>query len=448
MRKSNQEVLRLAETVIGYIESDELTAAQKQQIVDDSIANFTHYVNKGILQQRKSVSDNYSFVEWEDKDTWFCDTKGEQFIDCLGGYGVHLLGHRHPKVVKAVAAQLQRCALHSQELVDPLRGYLSQLVAYITPGGLQNSYLVNSGTEANEMALKLARIATGKKWFISTFNGFHGKTFGSLSVSGKPLYRDPYMPLLHAVKHVPFGDAGAAEDAVATLKADGETVAGIIVEPIQGEGGINVPPDGYLTALRELCDRHGCLLIVDEVQTGMGRTGKLFGVDHEGVVPDIMTLGKAFGGGVMPVAAVVAKAELWGCIEENPTIFGSSTFGGNPLACAAAIACIKTVLEEDIPGQAAVKGDYLLTGMKELSRKYASVLIDARGRGLLLGLEFASNELGFEFARRMFSNHILVGGTMNNAKVIRIQPPAVITRDQMDQLLATIERQLEAMAHG
>lgn len=438
-RKSREESLELASEILSFIESETLTVEQKKKIVSDSVENFTNHVTKAILAHRKSVSTDYSVVEWEDEGAIFRDTMGDEYIDCLGGYGVYLLGHRHPKVVKAVEAQLKRYALHSQEMVDPLRGYLSKLVAYITPGDLQHSYLVNCGTEANEMALKLARLATGKKYFISTERGFHGKTLFSLSASGKSTFREPYMPLVPGFQHVPFGDADAVEQAIRMLIATGETVAGVIVEPIQGEGGVNIPPDDYLPRLRQICDKYECLLIVDEVQTGMGRTGTLFGVDHWDVVPDIMTLGKAFGGGVMPIAAMVAKKKWWGKMEENPFLLGSSTFGGNPLCCAGAIAGIHTILADNIPQMAKEKGDYIMLRLNEIKEQYPEVMVDVRGRGLLIGMEFATNNLGYTLAKMLFGKKILVGGTINNATVIRIEPPAVISYEQIDYVLACIE---------
>ncbi|WML31233.1 putrescine aminotransferase [Neobacillus sp. OS1-32] len=447
MQKSREESLRLAKDVLHFIESEELSTEEKQQIVDDSVENFEKYVNRAILKHRKAASTDFSFVEWEGEGAVFRDTKGREFIDCLGGYGVYLLGHRNPKVVKAVEAQIKRYALHSQELIDPLRGYLSKLVAAITPGDLQYSYLTNCGTEANEMALKLARIATGKKCFISTTNGFHGKTFGSLSASGKAVFREPYMPLLPGFYHVEYGNADEIEKMVKNLEATGETVAGIIVEPIQGEGGVNVPPQDYFKRLREICDEHGCLLIVDEIQTGMGRTGRMFGIEHFDVVPDIMTLGKAFGGGVMPIAAMVARPQHWSKLEENPFLLGSSTFGGNPLCCAGAIAGIKTILEENIPEVAREKGEYILTRLGKIQSQYSDLLVAVRGKGLLIGMQFANNEIGFDLAKRLFTDNILVGGTLNNATVIRIEPPAVISYEQIDTVLNAVEQHLGAMAN-
>jgi putrescine aminotransferase len=436
----------LATRVLDFIERQDLTAAERQRIVDESVENFTNYVTRAILEHRKSVSDDYTVVEWEDGGAYFRDTHGNAYLDCLGGFGVYLLGHRHPRVVSAMAAQLQRYALHSQELVDPLRGYLSRLVAEITPGDLQHSYLVNCGTEANEMALKLARLATGKTWIISMRQGFHGKTMGSLSATGRGYFREPYLPLVPGFCHVDYGDADQVEDRIRNLVATGETVAAVIAEPIQGEGGVNLPPDDFWPRLREICDRYDVLLIADEVQTGMGRTGKLFGVDHWDVVPDIMTLGKAFGGGVAPIACMVAKKKLWARMEENPFILGSSTFGGNPLCCAAAIAAIEVTLAEDIPGQAARKGELFLQGLRPLVAEYPDILVDVRGKGLLIGLEFRSNEIGYRVAKELFRRRILVSGTLNNARVIRIEPPAIITEEEIGRVLAALRESLAAVA--
>ncbi|MCL5115966.1 MAG: aminotransferase class III-fold pyridoxal phosphate-dependent enzyme [Firmicutes bacterium] len=446
MRADYEAIQEESARVLSYIAADHLDAETQQRIIDDSLENFPKYVTAAILKSRKSYADTVQVAEWEDEGAIFRDTKGHEYIDCLGGYGVYLLGHRHPRVVEVVKHQLDHQALHSQELIDPLRGYLSKLVAMITPGDLQHTYLVNAGTEANEMALKLARLATGKTWFISTEKGFHGKTMGSLSATGKGVYRKPYLPLVPGFQHVPFGRADAVEEAIRQLTLAGETVAGVIVEPIQGEGGVNIPPDDYLPSLRAICDQYACLLIVDEVQTGMGRTGKLFGVDHVGVVPDIMTLGKAFGGGVAPVAAMVTQHRFWDKMEENPFILGSSTFGGNPLAAAAAIATIHTVVSEDVPGIVAKKGEYMLRRLLDIRTRHQDRLVDVRGRGFLIGLEFRDDADGYAVAKALFRRRILVGGTLNNARVIRIEPPYCLSEEQMDTVLSGVEDALSELA--
>lgn len=436
---NREAVIRESSRILDYILKDELTTEEKNRIVSDSVENYAEFVNPAILSARKSVSSDYSFVEWEDEGAVFRDTQGVEFIDCLGGFGIYMLGHRNPKVVEVVQAQLNRYALHSQELVEPLRGYLSKLVEMITPGDLQYSFICNGGAEAVEMALKLARLASGKTCFISTVNAFHGKSMGAVSATGKGVYRKPYLPLIPGFQHVEYADAEAVEKAIRNLIAVGESVAGVIVEPIQGEAGIIVPPPDYLPALREICDRYEVLLITDEIQTGMGRTGTLWAVEQVNVVPDILIMGKAFGGGVMPITGIIARKHLWQNMLENPWILGSPTFGGNPLSCSAAIAAIKYTVEWDIPKMAAEKGDYIMKRLHVYKEKYPSVLEDIRGRGLLIGMEFPSDEIGFKLAKDLFDQRVLVGGTLNNARVIRIEPPAVISYEQIDTVLSCLE---------
>ncbi len=437
-----EAVITESSRIVDIILKDSLTTEEKDRVVSDSVENYSQYVNPAILSARKSVSSDYSFVEWEDDGAVFRDTHGVEFIDCLGGFGIYMLGHRNPKIVEVVKAQMGRYALHSQELVEPLRGYLSKLVAMITPGDLQYSFICNGGAEAVEMALKLARLASGKTWYISTVNAFHGKSMGAVSATGKGVYRTPYIPLIPGFQHVEYGDAEAVEKAIRNLVAVGESVAGVIVEPIQGEAGIIVPSPDYLPALREICDRYGVYLITDEIQTGMGRTGTLWAVDQVNVVPDILIMGKAFGGGVMPITGIAARPELWQNMLDNPWILGSPTFGGNPLSCSAAIAAIKYTIEWDVPRMAREKGDYILEKLFQLKDQYPDVLRDVRGKGLLLGMEFPTDEVGFALAKDLFDQRILVGGTLNNARVIRIEPPAVISYEQIDTVLAALEKTL------
>lgn len=436
---SLKEALKEAARILDLLMKPELTEEEKDVIVSESIENYTDYVNPAILKVRKSVSTDYSFVEWEDEGAVFRDTHGIEFIDCLGGYGIYMLGHRNPKVVEVVKRQLSRYALHSQELVEPLRGYLSKLVAMVTPGDIQYSFVCNGGAEAVEMALKLARLSSGKKCFISTIGAFHGKSMGAVSATGKAVYREPYLPLVPGFFHVEYGDAEAVEKAIKSLTSVGETVAAVIVEPIQGEGGIIIPPDDYLPSLREICDHYGVYLITDEIQTGMGRTGTFWAVDRYDVVPDILVMGKAFGGGVMPITAIAARPHLWEGMKENPYILGSPTFGGNPLSCSAAIAAIKYTLEWDVPGMAKEKGDRIMKGLLELKERHPDVLTDVRGRGLLIGMEFPSDEVGFYVSKKMFEKRVLIGGTLNNARVCRIEPPAVISYEQIERVLEVLE---------
>ena len=439
-----EAVLKESGRILDLILKDRLSAEEKDQVVADSVENYTEFVNPGILSVRKSVSTDYSFVEWEDEGAVFRDTHGVEFIDCLGGFGIYMLGHRNPRIIEVVRAQLDRYALHSQELVEPLRGYLSKLVSMVTPGDLKYSFICNGGAEAVEMALKLARLASGKNCFISTVNAFHGKSMGAVSATGKDTYRRPYLPLIPGFQHVEYGDAEAVDKAIRNLVAVGDSVAAVIIEPIQGEAGIIIPPPGYLAGLREICDNHGVFLITDEIQTGMGRTGTFWAVEHENVIPDILIMGKAFGGGVMPITGIAARPRLWEKMSDNPWILGSPTFGGNPLCCSAAIAAIKYTVEWDIPKTAAEKGDYIMEKLFELKDHYP-ILKAVRGKGLLIGMEFPSDEIGFKLARGLFDQRVLVGGTLNNARVIRIEPPAIISREQIDTVLTCLEKTLQTL---
>ncbi len=444
MTVNKSAALKEAKKVMDYILKEQLSGDEKDQIVKDSIENFNKNVNPGWLEYRKSVSTDAAFVEWTDSEEHFVDLYGNEFIDCLGGFGIYTCGHRNPEILKYVKAQLDRYALHSQELVDPLRGYLAKLLAMITPGDLQYAFFTNGGAEAVEMALKLARLATGGRWYISTVGAFHGKSLGAISMGGKGDYREPYLPMIQQVQHVKYGDADAVEAAIKNLQAVGEKVAGVIVEPIQGEAGVIIPPKGYLKRLREICDETGAALIFDEIQTGMGRCGTMWRCEvEEGVVPDIMTYGKAFGGGIMPITGIIARPNMWvNQLVENPWILGSPTFGGNPLACSAAIATIGYMLENDIPGQAKRKGEHFMKELARLQEKHPKLLTAFRGAGLLIALEFPAAEMGYSVTKGLFSRKVMTAGTLVNAKTIRIEPPAIMTDETIDIVIQKLDEAL------
>jgi putrescine aminotransferase len=405
---------------------------------------FGKHVNPGFLEARKSVTEagDEAAVEWWGEASILRDTTGREFIDLLGGYGIYNLGIRHPDVVAAVEAQLHRSPLHSQELLDPLRALLASVLAQITPGDLTRAFFCNSGAEAVEAAMKLAMWVTGRHTFVAAENAFHGKTLGALSLMGKERFRGPFQPALIDTERVPFGDA----DALARLlDAADPKPAAVVLEPIQGEAGAVVPPDTYLADVRRLCTEHGVLFIADEVQTCLGRTGAMFAVDHWDVVPDIMTLGKSIGGGVMPMGVMVSTPELWNVWEADPFIH-SNTFGGNPLACAAGIAAIYVTLRDDLAVQAAKKGERLLEEVGALADRYPKVLSGVRGRGLLLAMEFATNELGYAVAAGLFQRGVLVAGTTANARAIRIEPALNIPDGLLDEVLVRLEDTLREVA--
>lgn len=445
-RMSRKKVIEESRRWLGIINAHKLNEYKRRRVVSDTIENFESYYNKGYLEYRKSVTEGGQFaaVEWSGRGCYFEDVTGRRFIDCLGGYGIYSAGINHPKIVRAVKSQLERMPLSSQELLDPLRGALAELLGELAPGDLQNCFFISNGTDAVEGAMKLARMYTGKPGFISCVRGFHGKSYGSLSLMGKGEYRLAFEPLLQDVYFVPFGDADAVEAELAKAEAVGMAIAAVVVEPVQGEAGAIVPPPDYWPRLRDICTRRRVLLIADEVQTAMGRTGRMFAVEHWDVAPDIICLGKALGGGVMPLSAFMSTPEIWKVLEPNPFIH-SSTFGGNPLACAAGIAAVNVTLEEDLPGQAAVTGEYFLTQLRGLQRRHHDHIEDVRGLGLLIGLEFVDAEFGYAVAAGLFRRGVLVAGTLLNAKTIRLEPALNIPRPLVDEVLEKLEDTLREL---
>ncbi len=448
-QNTREDILTRSQEYLDIITGKKkLTMSVKKEIIRRTLENFDNFYNRGFLTYRKSVAEakDFAALEWEGRGSIMRDLLGREYVDCLGGYGIYNMGMCHPKIVEAVRAQVLRMPLSSQELLDPLRGALAELLGELAPGDLQECFFINNGTDAVEGALKLARLQTKRVGFISALRGFHGKSMGSLSVMGKNTYRRPFEPLLPQIHFIPFGDANALEDEFRKLAAVGDEVAALILEPVQGEAGAIVPPDDFLPAARRLCTEYGTLLILDEVQTGFGRTGRVFACEHWGVVPDIICLGKSIGGGVMPLSAFMGNSEIWKVLEENPFIH-SSTFGGNPLACAAGIAAIHVMLEEKLPQQAAEKGVYMMKHLNKLKDKYPHILTDVHGLGLLIGIDFVSDEIGYKVAAGLFKRGVLVAGTLISSKTIRIEPALNISYEHLNVVLEKLEETLEKISH-
>ena len=437
-----------AEKMVGLIKTPEteITDDERKWVAESTYHNFANHINKGFLEYRKSVTqtDDFALTDWQGEGSILKDVMGREYIDMLGGFGLYSPGIRHPKIVAAAKAQIDRSPQYSQEMLDPLRAHLAKVIAKITPGDIQYGFFANSGTEAVDGAMKLAKLYTGKSGFISTLKGFHGKSLGALSLLGKAVYRQPLLPLLDGVHQVPFGDADAIEQVLECAKEVGEGIAAVVVEPIQGEAGAIEPPDDYWPRLREICDKYEVLLIADEVQTGFGRTGKIFGVDHWEVTPDIMCFGKALGGGVIAMSGFFSTAKVWKCMEPNPFMHTTTT-GGNPVACAAALAQITVLLEEDLAGQAAEKGIYIKKKVNALKEKFPQILKGIRGRGLLLGMEFPNDEIGFKVASGLFSRGVLTAGTLTNSETIRIEPALNIPYELIDEMLKRLEETFESL---
>ncbi|MBC2722868.1 putrescine aminotransferase [Desulfosporosinus sp.] len=438
------DVYEYSNKVLDLISKLDITKDEAEWVTRETVQGFRDHVNPGFLEYRKSVTKDKQFaaVEWKDSGlNCFMDVNGKEYIDCLGGFGIYNVGHRHPKVMAAVTNQLNRQALHSQDLLDPLRAMLAKILADITPGELKYCFFTNSGTETIECSLKLAKMYSDRRTFISTTRAFHGKSLGSLSATAKGVFRKPFLPMIPGFRHVPFGDLEMMRKTMECCALVGEDVAGVILEPIQGEGGVILPPEGYLKQVRELCDQFGALLIFDEVQTGMGRTGKMFCCEHDDVVPDILCLAKAFGGGIMPAGAVVATEEVFKTLFPNPFMH-TTTFGGNPLACAAAIATFNVLIEENLPARSAELGDYMLGKLRNAAAAFPELVMEIRGKGLLIGIEFQSDEIGYEVSKAMFDSGVLVAGTLINAKTIRIEPPLTITSKEADRVIVAFENAL------
>jgi len=410
--------------------SPALPAAERAHLVERTLERYRRHINPGLA--RLFQFGGVETVEWAAEGCLVWDVHGREYIDCACGPAIFNIGHRHPRVLEAVRDQLDRMPMSVRTMPSAPQAELAERLAVLTPGDLQYAFFANSGAEANEGAIKLARLATGRPGIVAMQEAFHGKTLGALSATGREYYRRPFEPLVPGFTHVPFGDAAAVEMAIAP------TTGAVMLEPIQGEAGVIIPPAGYLREVREICDRRGVLLIADEIQTGLGRTGRLFAVEHEQVTPDIMTLAKALGGGVMPIGAFVARPHLWERLRQDPYIH-SSTFGGNPLACRAAMATLEVVVEERLAERAEELGAHFLTRLREIEAHHPRVIKAVRGRGLMLGIEFTHRDYALMTSAEAGHRGVITFYTLNNPQVIRIEPPLIITIELIDRAVQGID---------
>ncbi len=358
------------------------------------------------------------------------DAEGREFLDFGANYGVANVGHAHPAVARAIAEQAERLIAIPQTYHNDRRAELLERLARVAPPGLERSFLANSGTEAIEAAIKFARGVTRRSGLVAAKKAFHGRTMGALSLTFKPEYRDPFVPLLPGASHVSFGDEEALKAAVSR-----ETAA-VFLEPIQGEGGVHVAPNGYLKAARDVAHDAGALLVLDEVQTGFGRTGRFWACDHDGVAPDVLCFAKAVAGG-LPMGGLLLRDDA----AKLPPASHGNTFGGSPLACAAAIAVLDVIEREGLVANAARQGARLLAGLGGI----ASPLVrEARGRGLMVGLELRSKNT--PVLNALVAERVLTLPT--GATVIRYLPPLVATADDVDLALAATAKALDAASRA
>ena len=440
----------------------------RSQPYAQSVALFKEFINPGLVDLLEM--GEYTAIEPHSaQGTVITDTQGRKILDFVSSYGALNLGHNHPRVKGAVLDILANDRVDlSKELLSPYAACLAHNLSLLTPGTLNRFYFCNSGTEAVEGALKLAaRYFKGKRpRFIYAENSLHGKTLGSLSVTGGQRLRE-FFPLLPG-KTVPYGDANALEILLRANPSEGaEAVAAVILEPIQGEAGVIVPPAGYLRQVRELCSRYGVLLILDEIQTGCCRTGDFFACNHEQVVPDLMALAKSLGGGVASIGATVATTKVFETAYDNPhdCLVQTSTFGGRSSSCAAALAALEVYQEEQLAQRAAVLGKRLLQGLKVIKEKYPQWIREVRGRGLMVGIEFDEGVVDqarylpakIPGLRNVLKEHLpgmvaaallkqfgILGTLMlNNKSVLRAYPPLVVSEEEIDYFLSALDAILE-----
>ena len=432
---------------------------------DRSVDLYARHINPVWPALAKSSDSIKTFVRGE--GSYLFDADGRHYLDFVAGFGSMNLGHNHPAVVDAVSEALRRQAPgFAQSAVNPYAAATAKELVSLAPDGLEMVTFTNSGTEAVEASLKLARKATERTGLLYCDGGFHGKSMGSLSVAGNPEYRRPFAPLLPDCEAVPYGDFEALETALKSRR-----FAAFVVEPVQGEGGMNVPPPGYLREAQALCRANGTLLIADEIQTGLGRTGTLFAVEAEGVRPDVMTVAKSLGGGLVPIGAMLTRRDLWMRAYGTVQSFAlhSSTFAGGSLACAAALASLRVTVEERLAENAAVRGAQLRDEIAAICRKYHCVR-EVRGRGLLMGLEFEplspSLKAHWRNTDRSGITSMMVPGhdrfldafhvmhatltllhahgiysqtTRSNPLVLRIQPPLGLTEEQASAFVTSLD---------
>ncbi|MFY9821261.1 MAG: aminotransferase class III-fold pyridoxal phosphate-dependent enzyme [Thermoanaerobaculia bacterium] len=394
------------------------------------------HVNRGMARLSELMGTH---VEVRSAGNYVFDERDERYLDC-GGYGVFTLGHCHPAVVKAVTEQLGRLPLSTRSLVNPEVAAAAEALSAVTPAGLDYVYFGSSGTEATEAAIKLACL-NGRTSLISTHGGYHGKTLGALSVTGRHSYRQPFGALLAPAEFVRFGDA---DELAAALARTGATGC-VILEPVQAEGGVVIPPDGYLREVERLCRHYGAYLILDEIQTGLARLGDWWGLDRENVVPDLLLVGKALSGGIVPVSALVASNAAFEKLNQAP-ILHTSTFSGNPLAAAAARAAVETMRDEDVVPRARALGETLLGQLGFLRGPRCSRLVrDVRGRGILIGIEFNAEFLAGDFMIEMLKRNVVVSYSLNAHRVVRLTPSAFLAESDVKWLLAAMRESLAVL---
>ncbi|MBU1713954.1 MAG: aspartate aminotransferase family protein [Proteobacteria bacterium] len=407
-----------------------------EEIKKQALADFSKYVNP----QKARVLKNAGLDIIEGKRNGACvwDITGKRYIDCITSAGSFNVGRRNPEIVSALKKALDEYDLGVFLLCSKQKADLAKKLAGIAPGDLQYVMFGVGGGEANDFAIKLARGFMMKTEIISTLKAYHGHTGFSLAAIGRDAYKKPFYPMVPGFKFVPFNDLKAAKGAMT------DDTAAIILEPVQGEGGIHPATDEYLQGLRKLCDEREILMIFDEIQTGFGRTGKMFACEYSGVVPDIMTVAKSLGGNLFPISATIYREELNDFLVTHPFVH-LSTFGGSDLGCIVGMAVIDFLVNNRIPEHAAAMGERFQKGFDVLLKKYPNLLLEVRRKGLMMGLQYTNDSIGPRMSYQLAQNGVMAIYTGNEPSVMRLMPVLVIQPDEVDFVIDALDKSMAAI---
>jgi len=410
-------------------------AAVKAAALDE----FARFINPQKVRVLRAAG--LDVIESQRSGAWVWDRDGRRFLDCFTSAGSFNVGRRNPRIVAAAKAALDRLDHGNFLLASKEKADLAARLARVAPGDLSCVTFGTGGGEINDFAIKLARGSTRRPGIVSTINGYHGHTGFALSATGRAAYKEPFEPLMPGFTQVPYGDVDALNAAL------DETTAAVLLEPVQGEGGIVVAPPGYLAAARAACDRVGALLILDEIQTGLGRTGAWWASEHFGVVPDVMTTAKSLGGSIVPISAAVYTEELREFLIPNPFIH-LSTFGGSDVACAVALEVLDVIEETGLVAHAAAMGERLFAGLYRLAGDYPDLVSEVRGLGLMAGIQYAEDAMGPRMSFLLARHGVLAIYSGNQPAVMRLMPSLVVEPDEVDFLLEALAGALGDLRAG
>jgi len=408
-----------------------------ETIKEQALKDFAEFINP--MKVRTMRSAGIDIIEEKRSGACLWDITGKRFIDCQTGSGIMNVGRHNPEIVAVLKQALDTYDIGIFLLCSKQKADLAKRLAEITPGDLTCSIFGVGGGEAVDAAIKIARGFTMKKDIIYADKAYHGHTGFALSAIGRAAYKESFEPLMPGFTMVPFGDADAIRKAV------NKDTAAVILETIQGEGGINIPSEGYLASVRKICDENEVLLILDEIQTGFGRTGKMFACEHWGVTPDIMTVAKSLGGGIYPISATIFKEEINDFFIPHPFIH-LSTFGGSDLGCIVALATIDYIIKNNLPGLAEKMGQRFRAGFDKLLKEYPDLLLEVRQKGLMMGLQYTNESIGPRMTKKLSDRGVLAVYTGNDPSICRLMPPLVITTEEVDEVLAALEDSMKEIS--